>query len=616
MNVKFVPTKDQQLVEIFVDGAHLDTRNVSTDETGHKYIHVPNLFRQNGSVLEKFSFRHRVGDMVTHIRNGWGDCIQVTHLLVRSESLVWFLDREYGDTMRQKSLEGWKGTEFKWAVFETNRTFGDCPVNVRGELVHQFIGTTVIDADDIHIQYYDTEKDAQAFINGILDELRPITEQYKKLVKENGCGEAEQKFYADHLAGLTGIRETVWLRCADDKSIDEDCCLYTGQIVRKTNCKPTTIKVYREDYFPESDRYMCRGDAIDQCVESHIYVTEESFVVSMPIEELFTEDKPERYIYRAEVREECAKWYTSVQDCFDGDDYSEIEAMAKRLVLPVYIRKATLHKQENQPIEVSMEHPYQMLLCPGKRGLVGRANLRPDESGRFGPSRGKMYFPDRRCADKLCAGMVSVKSVNDRGNYGFIMAEMVKYTAPSEEGVAKWLITSNRTYASFPMRFVKNTKWGSAVSIVDKREPSNVLMWIAVTSDGSVDEVEVLKEYDHSDDVILEEVDSRDFICTGYTDKTYSELCEMVPFIQDIWRLQTTPSIKFINDDFDDAVHCGLIEILRFNSFDICIVHNDKMCTAAELLQRNLIPVLKEARKINEEAKNRLASMRRKGKLK
>ena len=50
MKVKFVPTKDHKFVEIFVDGAHLMTRDVSTDNDGHEFIYVPNLLRKGISL--------------------------------------------------------------------------------------------------------------------------------------------------------------------------------------------------------------------------------------------------------------------------------------------------------------------------------------------------------------------------------------------------------------------------------------------------------------------------------------------------------------------------------------------------------------------------------------
>jgi len=614
MKVTFVPTKDHVQVEIFVDGAHVDTRKVQKTEDGHEYINVPNLLRPDGGILEKHSFLHRIGDMVTHIRRGWGDCVEVSHLLVRTEHLAWFLDRKYGETMRAKSIEGWKDAKFAWAVFMEDRTFGDWPINVLGETVNMFIATDEERADTVRVQYYDTEKEAQAFINGILDELRPITEKYRAIAK-SGDEKASSEFYDKYLNPLTGIRQTVWLRCRDDKIVDDDCCLYAGQIARIGGDGYRTMPVFRNDYSTVPGWYICRGDAVDSPDDfdsPRPYIVESDFATTATDDEIFKGDSDERTIYRAEFEDTVGKWYLSVQECFDGSEYATIAKEAKAYGENVMIHKSTLHKQENQPVEVSEEQPYDMLLSVGSKGLLGYANLRPDEVGKYG-GRKKIYFPDRGCKDKLCAGMVRVTKVNDRGNYGFITGEMIKYSSPEEGALADWLIEQGCTSIAITLRFVENPKWGSAVMLTTTGGKSG--SWAAVDKNGKLATYDILDEYDHEGDIIREECDARDFICTGYAGKSFGELCSIVPYVEAVYRMSYTKSIKYISDAFDEAVDCGVIDFRRYGRLDVCVMEPDWMCKAAQLLQQDLIPVLEEAKRINEEAIERLTNMKRKGKI-
>ena len=623
MKAKFVPTKDHKFVEIFVDGEHVKTCNVQTDDDGHEYIYVPNLFRPEGDILEKHSFLHRIGDMVEHIRRGWGDAIQVHNLIVRTEHLYWFLDRSYGEELHKKSIAGWKNTEFAWAVFQRNNTFGPFVLNVHGDTKPILVNKTTVDASYFQTKFYDTEAEAQAFINGILDELRPLVEGYLAIKDIPENQEKIEAYYNEHLKDLTGIRESVWLM-SGDKTPDENCCLYVGQIIKKTSTPYTKRSIFMAKTYDGPEYFMCKGDALD-CIEDensknymdgiHYDVITEEHILCLqgPESKLFTGQYQEkRPIYRLETQGTCGKWYLTIDECFD-DDYADLQREAEVIGCKVKLVEADLHPQDLQPVNVSKENPYMMLLKPGKRGdeLVGYANLRPDEVGTWS-GRKKVYFPDRSCKKDLCAGMVRVTEVVDRGNYGFIKGTMVKYTQPDEEKLAEFLMEKNWLLAR--MTFVQNPYWGSAIKITPPHN-ENSIEYIAVDSEGELNTWAILPEYDHAADKVTEVVETADFICIGYTGKTHLELCKIVPRIEDTWRYNMEESIRYINDDFDDAIACGLIKMYRFRTFDLCVIDPDKMCKAASILQNDLIPVLEKAKEINEAAAERITNLKRKGKL-
>ena len=165
MNVKFEQTPNFKSVEVYVDGTLIDTKPVCTNKDGKQYIYVPNVYRPDGDILSRHSFLHRPGDMVRAIKDGLGDCIEVGTLMVRTEHLVRFLDREYGEEMRAKSLEGWKDAKFGWIVCKKCGFLGNIPLTVAGIARPSYYKA---DARMYPIKFYDTEAEAQSFIDELI----------------------------------------------------------------------------------------------------------------------------------------------------------------------------------------------------------------------------------------------------------------------------------------------------------------------------------------------------------------------------------------------------------------------------------------------------------------
>lgn len=131
---------------------------------------------------------------------------------------------------------------------------------------------------------------------------------------------------------------------------------------------------------------------------------------------------------------------------------------------------------------------------------------------------------------------------------------------------------------------------------------------------GEVTTCNLMDLYDHSKDEIIEEISVEDFLCTGYAGATMTELCDMVPTVDNIpaWEC-SEQSIKFINEDFDTAVDCGLISLRCVRSIVYCVIFKSNMLEVASVLQRKLIPVLEKAAELNRNAKAQFAA-RKKGK--
>ena len=65
--------------------------------------------------------------MIESIRKGYGDVI--CRGIFGIEYVLYFLDREYGESLRKKTLEGWRGAKFAYGLF-----CDSIPVNIHGKL--------------------------------------------------------------------------------------------------------------------------------------------------------------------------------------------------------------------------------------------------------------------------------------------------------------------------------------------------------------------------------------------------------------------------------------------------------------------------------------------------
>ena len=153
---------------IFKDGSR--KKPILEDEDGREYFEVDNWIDSDPELIEfnyhsrmadkmQLTFSGRISDAVESIRRGYGDVICVKNLPfgIRTEKVLYFLDREYGENLRQKSLEGWKDTIFKYSLY------------YNGNLVDK---TTlkyayVRNVSDI---YFDSVKEVINLVNRIIDD--------------------------------------------------------------------------------------------------------------------------------------------------------------------------------------------------------------------------------------------------------------------------------------------------------------------------------------------------------------------------------------------------------------------------------------------------------------
>ena len=144
----------------------LDKRNrrrvIHTDNQGREYFHLPN---KRDTRVRK-SFVNRIADAVDEVVNGDGDAISVVKILgVETMSVLYFLDREYGESLKENSIKGWKDTKFGWAIKEIN-TFST------------FVSSDkIIEFSQEKAKFFANENDALSFIDEIYNEAYEIMDK-------------------------------------------------------------------------------------------------------------------------------------------------------------------------------------------------------------------------------------------------------------------------------------------------------------------------------------------------------------------------------------------------------------------------------------------------------
>ena len=137
------------------------------------------------------------------------------------------------------------------------------------------------------------------------------------------------------------------------------------------------------------------------------------------------------------------------------------------------------HRLFTEGLYQEVELPLLAVASTNERGSFVRLNLHPAETGHcslsrdiFGayehkPLKGKFYFADNSCKNKIHDGFVVVEKItHETDTYGFFVGHNVTFSvsAPSEDSVADWLGEKNIAPETL-VRFVSNPSLGTAVII-------------------------------------------------------------------------------------------------------------------------------------------------------
>ena len=152
-------------------GNQIDCSVIHKDDDGREYYYPSNPHDKNGL------FSDKPKDAIECIRNGFGDGFQQSHLFgMTLEHVVRYIDREYGEEIRQKTIEGWKDARFSYGVkfFFLNSFSG-------GRLVCKNKCLMGLDDTQDDILTFKTEKEAAAFIKEVNEKAKEYHDEYINL---------------------------------------------------------------------------------------------------------------------------------------------------------------------------------------------------------------------------------------------------------------------------------------------------------------------------------------------------------------------------------------------------------------------------------------------------
>ena len=210
---------------IFKDGAprHL----IETDDEGREYFSVPNWINNDPEMDDfnycisikkymKYCFAGKPKDMIESIRRGYGDVICCYQSFLRIDRVLYFLDRDYGESLRKKTIEGWKDTKFAYGLY-----CDSISVNTCGQLEY---GRQNI--------YFDSAKDAIELATKIAEEA------YQKAFSLAGLPWKHDAEYLSFFNGLNPLHRIIFslledvykegdiLKVRDDASIQKAISLF------------------------------------------------------------------------------------------------------------------------------------------------------------------------------------------------------------------------------------------------------------------------------------------------------------------------------------------------------------------------------------------------------
>lgn len=228
---------------IFADGSR--KKMIHTNEKYGKYFEVDNELNTDCKSFLRFSYSGRIKDAIEMIRNGNGDCISseispIAFTRGRTDKVLYFLDRQIGEELRQKSLEGWKDTKFGWVI--------ECGYK------NSFSGYSILNKINERILFNNKNENPMLF-----DTKEAAIEYVDRLIEK-------AKYYANQLVTIaSGVK--------DEKEINKIVDNTMNEIGKYTGTKASIISEFAFDMItdncqPKTPEYSLdkMGYEVIQCI--------------------------------------------------------------------------------------------------------------------------------------------------------------------------------------------------------------------------------------------------------------------------------------------------------------------------------------------------------------
>lgn len=278
---------------------------------------------------------------------------------------------------------------------------------------------------------------------------------------------------------------------------------------------------------------------------------------------------------------------------------------------PRHIMRAHAMRPRLKPLTL----PVTQYLYKNDRGLYCRLNLHPEIDGSFRVN-GKLFFPDRSCADTLCEGYCVITETNDKGNYGFFKGHMQQFKAPSDELLDEYirehgLYDRTLRYMSGKFGTYVETIWIPDTWTTGYITDNRVLV---ETEDGKIEEYANLGVDPNAR--VTKEISVADYLCEGYHGCKFDKLFNS--FVRVVFNPGVNASVsdKYISDLLDDAVTEGMLQTFAFQNVFYVNVTSDGLARALMSFSRDeMSELIQTVNKINQTANDIIRGKIKRGKI-
>ena len=177
------------------NGKQIDCCTIQTNDDGKEYYCPSNPHDKFGL------FANKPKDAIECIRNGFGDALKRSMVFgfIGSNRVVRFIDRQYGEEIRRKTIEEWKDTKFAYGVkFSYINSFGD------GRLVMKDKSLMSWNDDIKDVLSFDNEEDAALFIKEVNEKANKYSEKYNALKRTGDSNWDYEHIYKPFLDSIKG----------------------------------------------------------------------------------------------------------------------------------------------------------------------------------------------------------------------------------------------------------------------------------------------------------------------------------------------------------------------------------------------------------------------------
>lgn len=220
--------------------------------------------------------------------------------------------------------------------------------------------------------------------------------------------------------------------------------------------------------------------------------------------------------------------------------------------------EATLCPPYLKPVKL----PTTAHLVPGDRGLYTHLNLHPEIDGQ--DARGKVYFPDRSCADDLTSGEVIITEVRDKGSYGFFKGHNVKYEWPTDDQLDAYIHDRDNMWSGV-LIYIETAHFGNIIMTGDRFRYGSEGYFsqggIGVR-DGELVSIGDFCMFVEQDKVReTKRVEVPDFICKRYHDCSFGELLKKFVEVPQAGKMVRWghDHDKFISELMDEASDSAVV---------------------------------------------------------